>query len=495
MTSNEDCASVLEGFIHDVANLPLEINHMMEEIQAKDKDMQKYQSIIATKDNSLQKHVKANGSMTPHPKEAEYSQTILQNLDLCEALQDQKISLSEKACVLLDRQIKRLDVKIKELQKEGLLSNDPPIPSLFHRKHQHPDSGRNFFANLVPTDNTALQLTSGNAIHPTQRMMQQQIAQPRVSQISSNGRNSAPSTPASAAQHIQSRRESSAGANDVKRRRLNATISNLPAQSSNLRQSSLGPGTPKAGTPTGGAGRAGSAGPRSIAGSTKKGQAATKNIKAPHQQISKLKGQPTKRIHTSGTHGGGVLKKRSGGSTSRNSPSVRLSGGGNATGDDDDSILSSADVSDADSHNTTRSHRRTKHESATAGSDGANDLKGSSSASDHPGKHADSNSTAGGGTSGIKKNPRSNASDEEMEDADVDSADDEEEEEEQEDTREYCFCHRVSFGDMVGCENKDCPYEWFHLDCVGLKKAPGEKDTWYCSECEAKGFKSVLHGK
>jgi hypothetical protein len=63
-------------------------------------------------------------------------------------------------------------------------------------------------------------------------------------------------------------------------------------------------------------------------------------------------------------------------------------------------------------------------------------------------------------------------------DADVDM--------EGEDTKEYCFCHSVSYGDMVGCENDQCPYEWFHLKCVGLKEPPPESAVWYCPECRTK---------
>ena len=48
----------------------------------------------------------------------------------------------------------------------------------------------------------------------------------------------------------------------------------------------------------------------------------------------------------------------------------------------------------------------------------------------------------------------------------------------------YCFCQRVSFGDMVGCDNDECPYEWFHFECVNLVKEPTE--SWFCSECTAK---------
>ncbi|GAA5995556.1 uncharacterized protein JCM10292_005247 [Rhodotorula paludigena] len=45
----------------------------------------------------------------------------------------------------------------------------------------------------------------------------------------------------------------------------------------------------------------------------------------------------------------------------------------------------------------------------------------------------------------------------------------------------YCYCKRVSFGEMVACENENCPREWFHYECVGLKSAP--KGEWYCDDC------------
>lgn len=35
----------------------------------------------------------------------------------------------------------------------------------------------------------------------------------------------------------------------------------------------------------------------------------------------------------------------------------------------------------------------------------------------------------------------------------------------------YCFCQRVSFGDMIGCDNDECKYGWFHLACLGLSEA------------------------
>eukprot|EP00002_Diphylleia_rotans_P021213 TRINITY_DN4132_c0_g1_i3.p1 TRINITY_DN4132_c0_g1~~TRINITY_DN4132_c0_g1_i3.p1 ORF type:complete len:239 (-),score=46.32 TRINITY_DN4132_c0_g1_i3:121-837(-) len=47
----------------------------------------------------------------------------------------------------------------------------------------------------------------------------------------------------------------------------------------------------------------------------------------------------------------------------------------------------------------------------------------------------------------------------------------------------YCICNRVSFGEMVGCDNNDCKVEWFHFECVGLVSKP--KGKWYCPECTA----------
>lgn len=45
----------------------------------------------------------------------------------------------------------------------------------------------------------------------------------------------------------------------------------------------------------------------------------------------------------------------------------------------------------------------------------------------------------------------------------------------------YCLCHQVSYGEMIGCDNVDCPIEWFHFACVGLTNKP--KGKWYCPKC------------
>ncbi|KAJ2934983.1 hypothetical protein H1R20_g2085, partial [Candolleomyces eurysporus] len=53
------------------------------------------------------------------------------------------------------------------------------------------------------------------------------------------------------------------------------------------------------------------------------------------------------------------------------------------------------------------------------------------------------------------------------------------------DNKIYCYCQQQSFGDMIACDNEeDCPYEWFHLSCAGIKGAPPER--WYCNVCKDK---------
>ncbi|KAJ8686937.1 hypothetical protein QAD02_022731 [Eretmocerus hayati] len=45
----------------------------------------------------------------------------------------------------------------------------------------------------------------------------------------------------------------------------------------------------------------------------------------------------------------------------------------------------------------------------------------------------------------------------------------------------YCICDQVSYGDMVACDNLDCPFEWFHYPCVNITSPP--KGKWYCPQC------------
>lgn len=65
--------------------------------------------------------------------------------------------------------------------------------------------------------------------------------------------------------------------------------------------------------------------------------------------------------------------------------------------------------------------------------------------------------------------------------ADDDAMDEGGYEDEGDDNKLYCICHSVSHGNMVACDNENCPYEWFHWECVGMTQEP--KGRWLCTEC------------
>ncbi|KAI5297755.1 hypothetical protein KEM56_004563, partial [Ascosphaera pollenicola] len=202
MAHLEDCSSVLEQFVHDVANLPAEIAHLMEEIQAKDTTISECRGLISSRDVSLQKFIKQHGSLTTNPKEETYTKTVLENLDKSLALQDEKIALADKASALLDRQVRRLDVKLRDLQRSGVLLNDPPLPSLLVPKQQTYNGSiasastdgaasgiRTNSAATFPTDISALSASSPGTITPAQR-----LALSRTGSIPALLSNNAPTT-------------------------------------------------------------------------------------------------------------------------------------------------------------------------------------------------------------------------------------------------------------------------------------------------------------
>jgi inhibitor of growth protein 4 len=45
----------------------------------------------------------------------------------------------------------------------------------------------------------------------------------------------------------------------------------------------------------------------------------------------------------------------------------------------------------------------------------------------------------------------------------------------------YCLCQQVSYGSMIACDSPECPIEWFHFGCVGIRAQPS--GSWYCPLC------------
>ena len=84
-----------------VSNLAPELNHLLEEISAKDNISDDCRSIIHSRDASIQKFLKTNSISVVNPKEDLYSKTVLSNFDKLQSLQDEKVALADKARILV----------------------------------------------------------------------------------------------------------------------------------------------------------------------------------------------------------------------------------------------------------------------------------------------------------------------------------------------------------------------------------------------------------
>lgn len=310
----------------------------------------------------------------------------------------------------MDRHVKRLDIKLRDLQNDGSIPTDPQMPSLL----------RDSPGNMVPPSsstntgaNTPLHPVSGNQGGGAANLAQAAAIARITNAASINNRMNNPSslqtmqtqallnqqrlTNAQSASQANARqeREMSAGS-DGKRRRPNGSLGPLPQPPSGLaRQSSIGPGTPKPSTP---GSRAGSVGP--------KPQKNALTVKKAKPQ------QPLRKAALTAKSGVNKSKRRKAGS--RASPSTTA---------DDESVASEAGTEDEDM------------------------------------------SGVGGG---------------------------EGEEDESDDTK-YCFCQRVSFGDMVACDNDNCQFQWFHWECVGIKEEP--VGDWLCPDCRKQPSNKIKKGR
>ena len=438
LTNPEDAASLLEQFVHDVANTPAEMTHLLEEMQAKDLQIAAYKDEIHKRDAQLQKWVRMNGGHVLNPKEEPFSKTINDCYDKCEILQAEKCGLSEKALIVLERQIKRLDVGLRGLSAREEFPADWNGPSMLSAS-EHPTG-----VNTPITGGGGavhhggpLQALSGNVpggapniANAAQMRMAAQAAGGLGGRSTSGGGTTTPSNMS------RGQREGSA---DSKRRRLNAS-GTTPAASSNLRQSSLGPGTPKAGTPAptaSGTSRAGSQQPARPAGGQKKGAAIPPTRKA----------QPPPQVPSGRKRDRNRATKK--GDRRRQLKSDRATPSTNASLSEEEDSASPTPSSLPQSQTDGISDRRQEN---------------------RKGHHRQDQRRGRGGGGGGEPSSTLPSEDEEEDEDDMDD-----------DNGPYCVCQRGSFGEMVCCDNDNCEFQWFHFGCVGMKEQPlGE---WFCPDC------------
>ncbi|KAF7532549.1 hypothetical protein G7054_g7848 [Neopestalotiopsis clavispora] len=418
----QDPALILDDWAHRTNNLHEEIRFLQDEIHDKDRAYNECVRAAEESDAKIQRWIRANTSAQPNPREDFLRNVIRTNYDKADVLAYEKMTLSTKLTQLFDKHLRHLDGQIKVLydRSEPGFTNPDDTPSVLR------PSAAN---HSIPSTKYAIAAASplggfSNNATAAARMANPQI---RTTQVQAHGSVSAPVTPAATIILNRKDRESSAGpGNGVPKRgpRINTNVGTAPSASSGLaRHSSIGPGTPKAGTPTGS--RAGSVQPR----------AATKSSN-------------------------GVRKSTPSGSTGRKKPPNAKSGLNRVkqVGRSKGSPTSTADseLSDAESAPSSR-----------AGSRAGSGTPAPSAATSHlphkrPHKHS------------------GNGDDDDMADSDVDGSGSGEEDPDEE-GKKYCLCQHVSYGDMVACDNPNCPYEWFHWNCVGLKSEP--EGRWFCPEC------------
>ena len=52
---------------------------------------------------------------------------------------------------------------------------------------------------------------------------------------------------------------------------------------------------------------------------------------------------------------------------------------------------------------------------------------------------------------------------------------------------QWCYCKEdESIDHMIGCDNPNCPIQWFHLSCLHLTLNQVPKGKWFCPECKLK---------
>ncbi|KAJ6264428.1 Chromatin modification-related protein png1 [Drechslerella dactyloides] len=368
----EDVQSVLEQFIENVSNLPAEVAHLYEELGNKDKRVHALKQNIAQKDASIQRFIRANGSHVPHPKEAQYNRAISEAFKEIATLQDEKCKLSRRANELIEKHVKRLDMKIRDLQRDGLLPEDFITPAML-AQHSPP--------------NVAASLTSSSAVNATS--------------TSSNG-------------------NGIGAANGV-------TVSATPGR--------LQPALTGAARSSGGGGGMSTA-------STLEGVSRT-------LAAASMEDQLVHSLKTIVSPAGPDAKRR------------RLNTGGPAPVNP--SPLANASTANSGINTPTRG--------VSAASQGQSASARRSGPPPKPVRRPTTSAPV------VKKQKNEDDMDEDHSDSD----NDDEEEDTGEDQKPYCVCQQVSFGNMVACDNKSCPYEWFHWGCVGLTKEPA--GSWFCDHC------------
>lgn len=419
-----DPGLILDDWINRVQNLPEEIRFVHEEITDKDRQYSECVRLIEDRDAKIQKWIKTNGSHEPNPKEDNLRSQIRESFARADQIQKDKIALTQKLSHIMDKHVRNLDIQIKLLydRSEPGFNNPDEIPSLIR-----PSAANTTTPAVRPTNASSSMSTGGPAAAAA--------ASPAVA--SSNP------TLARLPSHAQVR-----GAQSQQQLQQHAASAPAtPAASMILnrqqRESSAGPTSKRAGR----------------ANSNLANAPTTSSGLARHSSLGP--GTP-KGASGSGSGVGGVARAGSAGPKASSVKSGASSAGRRGT------PTAGGRKKAPNKSNLSRVKKASSRNSPASTAD--SDLSDAVGGSDNDETERRSRGT-----------PTADGKDADGDDAVLDA---DEDDEDGSDDKKYCLCHNVSYGDMVACDNDDCPYEWFHWSCVGLKSEPN--GTWYCPVCSEK---------
>lgn len=419
-----DPGLILDDWTNRVQNLPEEIRFVQDEIAEKDRLYNECIRVIDDRDAKIQKWIKTNRSLEPNPKEDVLRAQIRDSYARADKLSQDKINLAQRLQAVMDKHLRSLDLQIKLLydRAEPGFTDPDEVPSLLR-----PSAANHTAPSIRSVNPSSTTITA--VVGPTPAPLN-----PAPASSSTPVTTRLPAHPQirhTQAQQSLPQHAASAPATPAANIMLNRQ-----------RESSAGPVT-KRGPRSNVAMVNASAAPSSLARHSSLGPGTPKN--GPGANTS-----GTLRAGSAGPRAGSV-KTGPGAGSRRGTPT----GPGRKKTTNKSSLSRVRKASTRESPASPADSDLSEAESVSGDDDDGADApsRGTSAVG---GKEADGEVVIG----------------------------DAEDDEEGSDDKKYCLCHNVSYGDMVACDNDNCPYEWFHWSCVGLKSEP--TGAWYCPNCAEK---------
>lgn len=513
--SQEDAAALLSEFIYQIDNLPAEVAFLLDEIGWKDEKLQEARLRNLQRDALIQKHIKQHGLLSASPKEAPLLPKMRADQAKMVKLSDEKLALAERACRLLDKYVAELDADFQRLKDMGyqlgeaeaaqaaaqaqVAAASAAMPALDFSSSSNkkrlsgmglpgnknasfntsvggmPSPGiqsasiHNFPNNPYAANSNPFQGT--NLQNTTYQTMQAGMNSAMFANIGQFNANAMPLQ-----QHQQQpiqQFQGQAGQYPQGQFQLQGAVPNMAANSQAARDASkphrpsrlstsfsaTGAGPHTAILPTTAAAHM----PHQAQGLAGTGQGGSGSNKRSRPLQANLAGRNKKKKRIVETDDESAADDASG--QAEASEDVDAEGEEeDAEGEDDRGVLSFP----------------ASQQVKRLGSQKIASRAGTPSGGNKGGQNK-----AGAAARKLGKKQ------EEEEDAEADAEGEEDWAQEVDETNAddptlYCFCHRVSYGNMIACDNPDCKYEWFHWACVRVTKQPDDDQKWYCPECRPK---------